>query len=39
MLNLGIKANPWCIKINAQLTKEKTEELQILLKEFKYVFA
>ncbi len=38
-LNLGTKANPLYIKVNAQLTKEKTEELQMLLKEFKDVFA
>jgi hypothetical protein len=38
-LNFGIKANPQCIKINAQLTKEKIEDLQTLLKEFKDVFA
>ncbi len=38
-LNLGTKANPQCIKVNAQLTKEKIEEIQILFKEFKYVFA
>jgi hypothetical protein len=38
-LNLGIKANPLHIKVNSQLTKEKIEELQILLKEFKDVFA
>ncbi len=25
-LNLGTKANPQCIKVNAQLTKEKTKE-------------
>ncbi len=38
MLNLRTKANPQCIKINAQLTKEKIGELQTLLKEFKDVF-
>jgi len=38
-LNLGIKANPKCIKINAHLIKEIFEELQTLLKEFKDVFA
>jgi hypothetical protein len=38
-LNLGIEPNPQCIKVNAQLTKEKIKELQTLLKEFKYVFA
>jgi hypothetical protein len=38
-LNLGIKANPQCIKINAQLTKEKIKEPHNLLHEFKYVFA
>jgi hypothetical protein len=32
-------ANPRCIKVNAQLTKEKIKELQTLFKEFKYVFA
>jgi hypothetical protein len=37
-LNLGIKANPQYIKVNSQLTKEKTNELQMLLKEFKDVF-
>jgi uncharacterized protein YfaS (alpha-2-macroglobulin family) len=37
-LNLGTYANPQCIKVNAQLSKEKTKELQTLLKEFKYVF-
>ncbi len=37
-LNLGTKANPQYIKFNAQLTKEKVEELQMLLKEFKDVF-
>jgi hypothetical protein len=37
-LNLGIEANPQYIKINAKLTKEKTKELQMLFKEFKYVF-
>jgi hypothetical protein len=38
-LNLGIEVNPQYIKVNAQLTKEKTKELQMLLKEFKDVFA
>jgi predicted transcriptional regulator len=38
-LNLGIKANPQCVKVSAHLIKEKTKELQTLLKEFKYVFA
>jgi hypothetical protein len=38
-LNLGIKANPQCIKVNAHLIKEKTKELQTLFKEFKDVFA
>ncbi len=38
-MNLGIKANPQCIKVNGQLTKEKIEDLQTLLKEFKDVFA
>jgi len=38
-LNLGIKANPKCIKVNAHLIKEIFEELQTLLKEFKDVFA
>jgi hypothetical protein len=38
-LNLGTKVNPQYIKVNSQLTKEKTEELQMLLKEFKDVFA
>jgi hypothetical protein len=37
-LNLGIKANPQCIKVNAHLINEKIEELQNLLKEFKDVF-
>jgi hypothetical protein len=37
-LNLGTKAIPQYIKINAKLTKEKIEELQMLLKEFKDVF-
>ncbi len=37
-LNLGTKANPQYIKVNAQLTKEKTKELQMLLKEFEDVF-
>ncbi len=34
ILNIGINANPQCIKVNAQLIKEKIEELQTLLKEF-----
>jgi len=38
-LKFGTKTNPQCIKINAQLIKEKFEELQNLLKEFKDVFA
>jgi hypothetical protein len=38
-LNFGIEANPQYIKVNSQLTKEKTGELQMLLKEFKDVFA
>jgi hypothetical protein len=38
-LNLGIKANPQYIKVNSQLTKEKIEELHMLLNEFKDVFA
>jgi hypothetical protein len=38
-LNLGIEANPQYIKVNSQLVKEKTKELQMLLKEFKDVFA
>jgi hypothetical protein len=37
-LNLGIEANPQYIKVNSQLTKEKIEELEMLL-EFKDVFA
>jgi len=37
-LNLGIEANLQYIKVNSQLTKEKIEELQMLLKEFKVVF-
>ncbi len=37
--NLGTKASPQYIKVNSQLTKEKIEELQMLFKEFKYVFA
>jgi hypothetical protein len=36
-LNLGIETNPQCIKVNAQLTKEKIQEFQTLLKEFKDV--
>jgi hypothetical protein len=27
-LNIGIEANPKCIKVNAQLTKEKTKEFR-----------
>ncbi len=38
-MNLGTKANPQYIKVNAQLPKEKIEDLKMLLKEFKYVFA
>jgi hypothetical protein len=38
-LNLGTKANPQFLKVNLQLTKEKTKEFQMLLKEFKDVFA
>jgi predicted transcriptional regulator len=38
-LNLGIEANPHCIKVNAHLIKEQIKELQTLLKEFKDVFA
>jgi hypothetical protein len=38
-LNLGIAANPQYIKVNSELTKEKIKELQMLLKEFKDVFA
>jgi hypothetical protein len=38
-LNLIIEANPQYIKVNSQLTKEKTKELQMLFKEFKDVFA
>jgi len=37
-LNLGTKANPQYIKGNAQLAKEKIEELQMLLNEFKDAF-
>jgi hypothetical protein len=37
-LNLGIKANPQYIKVNSQLKKEKNEELEMLLKELKYMF-
>ncbi len=37
-LNLVIEANPQYIKINSQLTKEKTKELQMLFKEFKDMF-
>ncbi len=37
-MNLGTQANPQYIKVNAQLTKEKIEDLQMLLKEFKNVF-
>ncbi len=38
-LDLGTKANPQYIKVNSQLTKERIEELQMLLKQFKDVFA
>jgi hypothetical protein len=38
-LNFGKKANPQYIKVNSQLTKEKIEELHMLFKEFKNVFA
>jgi hypothetical protein len=38
-LILGIEANPQYIKVNLQWTKENTKELQMLLKEFKDVFA
>jgi hypothetical protein len=38
-LNLGTEANPQYIKVNSQLTKQKIEELHMLLKEFKDVFA
>ncbi len=38
-MNLGTKANPQYIKVNSQLTKEKTKKLQMLFKEFKDVFA
>ncbi len=38
-LNLGTEANPQYIKVNSQLIKQKIEELQILLNEFKDVFA
>jgi hypothetical protein len=38
-LNIRIEANPQYIKVNSQLTKEKIEKLQMLLKEFKDVFA
>jgi hypothetical protein len=37
-MNLSIEANPQNIKVNSQLIKEKIEELQVLLKEFKDVF-
>ncbi len=37
-MNLNTKANPQYIKVNSQLTKEKTEELQMIFKEFKDVF-
>ncbi len=37
-LNISIEANPQYIKVNSQLTKEKIEELQMLL-ESKVVFA
>ncbi len=38
-LNLCVKTNPQCIKVNVHLIKEKTEEFQTLLKEFKDVFS
>jgi hypothetical protein len=38
-LNLGTKVDPQYIKVNSQLTKEKTKELHMILKEFKDVFA
>jgi hypothetical protein len=38
-LNLSIEANPYYIKVNAQLIKGKFEKLQMLLKKFKYAFA
>jgi len=38
-LNFGREANPQYIKGNSQLTKEKIEELHMLFKEFKDVFA
>jgi hypothetical protein len=38
-LNLGTKENPQYIKVNSQLTKQEIKELQILLKEFKDLFA
>jgi hypothetical protein len=38
-LNFDIEVHPQYIKVNSQLTKEKTKELQMLLKEFKDVFA
>jgi hypothetical protein len=38
-LNVGTYANPKYTKVNSQLTKEKIEELHMLLKEFKDVFA
>jgi hypothetical protein len=38
-MNIGTKANPQYIKVNAQLTKEKIKELEMLLKEFKDAFA
>jgi hypothetical protein len=38
-LNLNTKANPQYVKVSSQLTKEKTKELHMLLKELKDVFA
>ncbi len=38
-LNLGTEENPRYIKVDAQLTKEKTEKLHMFLKELKDVFA
>jgi predicted transcriptional regulator len=38
-LNFDIEVHPQYIKVNSQLIKEKTKELQMLLKEFKDVFA
>ncbi len=37
-MNLGTEANLQYIKVNSQLAKEKIQELQMLLKEFKDVF-